>query len=226
MPASYDLSDGKLALIVVDMTTDFLTQGAPMELPEGREIISKVNALVDRSHELRIPVIFVRQAFDPSGVDVGCMTDTGAPMLDDEGRAATLRAGTAGVEIYPQVSHGDDDIEVEKHRHSGFFETKLDTVLRGLKAKTVLITGIASNGCCYATALDAMSRGYQVVFLSDATATSTLPDLGFGAVTRDTLHSVTLTVTALILGEVADTANVMGRLVEQPVQRELQPLGT
>jgi nicotinamidase-related amidase len=226
MPISYDLAEGNVALLIIDMTTDFLAEGAPMELANGRSVIGNVNALVDRSHELGVPVVFVRQANDPCGVDIGRMADTGAPLVDEQGRATTLRSGTAGVEVYSEVSRSDADIQVDKHRHSGFFETKLDTVLRGLNAKTVLITGIASNGCCYATALDAMARGYQVVFLSDATATGTLPDLGFGVVTAEMLHTVTLTVTRLILGEVADTADVLGRLVEQPASRELQPLGS
>jgi biuret amidohydrolase len=224
MPLSYDLADGNVALLVVDMTTDFLAEGAPMELANGRSVIANVNALVDRSHELGVPVVFIRQANDPCGVDIGHMADTGAPLIDDHGRATTLRSGTPGVEVYSEVSRNDADIQVDKHRHSGFFETKLDTVLRGLNAKTVLITGIASNGCCYATALDAMARGYQVVFLSDATATGTLPDLGFGVITAEMLHNVTLTVTRLILGEVAETADVLGRLAKQSASRELHAL--
>jgi biuret amidohydrolase len=215
MAVRYDLSEGNVALLVVDMENDFLTEGSPLELAEGRNIIGNVNALVDESHGLGIPVLFVQQVFDPSGLDVGRMADTGAPMLDEHGRPITLRARSSGVDVYPLISRADSDILIEKHRQSGFFETNLDTVLRSLSTKTVLIAGIAANGCAWATGMDAMYRGYQVVFVSDATACRSMPDVGYGAFTADTLHAVTLTLATFILGEVTDTTDVISRLVKQ-----------
>lgn len=212
MPVEYDLSAGNAALLVVDMQNDFLAEGAPLELPVGRDIIENVNALIERCHVLGIPVLFVQQVFDPSGADVGRMADNGAPLLDEHGRPRTLRAGTSGAEVYPLLAHADSDIRIEKHRQSGFFETNLDTVLRGLATKTVLIAGIASNGCAWATAMDAMYRGYQVVFLGDATACRGMPDVGYGAFSAETLHAVTLTLATFAVGEVASTADVLSRL--------------
>ena len=101
---------------------------------------------------------------------------------------------------------------VEKHRPSAFFERELDTILRERGIRTVVVTGVATNGCCYATALDANFRGYRVVFVSDATATSVLPDLGFGAFSAEQAQRITLTTVALSVGEVASTDVLLNRI--------------
>ena len=60
---------------------------------------------------------------------------------------------------------------IQKHRYSAFYDTDLDTYLRGCAVDTVIITGCMTNYCCGATARDAFFRDYKVIFGSDLTAT-------------------------------------------------------
>jgi nicotinamidase-related amidase len=60
---------------------------------------------------------------------------------------------------------------VEKRTYSGFFETGLDSLLRGLYggdgAKTVVLGGLHTNLCVRHTAADAFFRGYHIVVAED-----------------------------------------------------------
>jgi ureidoacrylate peracid hydrolase len=215
MGVMYDLTTESPAVLVIDMTNDFLTEGAPMEIPIGREIIDNINALTARSREVGVPVIFARHMHRSDGCDIGRMADNWHAMVDEHGKPTTLLAGSAGVRVYNALAPHDSDITIDKHRSSAFFETELDTILRELHVTTVLITGMATNGCCHATALDASYRGYRVVFLSDATATNAMPDFGFGEFSLDTVQRYTLSLVALAIGEVASTDDVVDRLAQR-----------
>ena len=54
--------------------------------------------------------------------------------------------------------------------------TKLDGILRGLKAETVIFTGVLTNQCVAATSKDASFRDYMPIVVEDCTGT-TLPNL-------------------------------------------------
>jgi ureidoacrylate peracid hydrolase len=68
-------------------------------------------------------------------------------------------------------------VVVSKHRFSGFFETELDEVLRGLGAKYLLVTGCTTSVCVEATVRDAMYRDYTCIVLEDCTAEPIEADL-------------------------------------------------
>jgi nicotinamidase-related amidase len=60
-----------------------------------------------------------------------------------------------------------------KPTHSGFFSTTLDTLLKYLEVKIVILTGIASNICVLFTANDAYMRDLRLVVPSDCVAANT-----------------------------------------------------
>ena len=49
-----------------------------------------------------------------------------------------------------------------KESNSGFTDTNLNTVLKDLKTKEVILAGINANGCIQDTAIGALYRGYKV----------------------------------------------------------------
>jgi nicotinamidase-related amidase len=67
----------------------------------------------------------------------------------------------------------DDDYFVLKPKHSGFFSSTLETLLRYLGAKRLIITGIAGNYCVLFTANDAYMRDYELIVPSDCTVSNT-----------------------------------------------------
>jgi biuret amidohydrolase len=212
MGPHYELRPETTALLVIDMTNDFALEGSAGEIPAGRDIVPQVRQVIDACHASGAPVIFISHVLRPDGSDVGRMADIWLNLVDDHGRPAALLAGSPGVDVVPDLTPGPHDLRLEKHRASAFFERELDTVLRGLGVSTVIVTGMATNGCCLATALDAGFRGYRVVFASDATATSSLPDVGFGEFTADECQRMTLATVAFSIGEVTSARDIAARL--------------
>lgn len=101
-------------------------------------------------------------------------------------------AGTWGADYYGPVRPHESEIEIVKHRHSGFNFTPLDSMLRSLGIKTVVLGGVASNVCVEATARDAADYDYYVVVLSDGCAAA-----------RKELHDATLYTVETYLGVTA-----------------------
>ncbi len=59
---------------------------------------------------------------------------------------------------------------LDKNTSSAFHSTAIDLLLRNMNADTVILTGIASDQCVFATALDAADRGFHVIIAADACA--------------------------------------------------------
>ena len=59
---------------------------------------------------------------------------------------------------------------------SAFYNTELDTILRGLASETLMISGVLTNQCVAGTMKDAMYRDYKSILIEDCCGT-TLPEL-------------------------------------------------
>src|SRR6476620_7730103 len=67
----------------------------------------------------------------------------------------------------------ENDYFVLKPKHSGFFSSALDTLLRYLQTQTLILTGIAGNFCVLFTANDAYMRDFNLFVPSDCTVSNT-----------------------------------------------------
>jgi len=84
------------------------------------------------------------------------------PLEYHHGKSQVLKYASI---IKPQ----DGDYYIRKHAHSGFFDTRLDTLLRNLGCKTLVCVGFTLDMCLGATMIDALWRNYRVVLLRDCT---------------------------------------------------------
>jgi nicotinamidase-related amidase len=101
------------------------------------------------------------------------------------------RGGPIQLVIPPRIAPEPHDYYVRKHTYSGFFETRLDSVLRNLGAQALLCAGFAADCCVLFTIADAVFRGYRPILLRDCTLASELPDeIGIFAHTRRTISSI------------------------------------
>ena len=205
----------KTALIVVDMENDFVAKGAPMAPPKALAILPNLQHVISTCRQRGIPVIYTTHAHRSGGCDMGLLSH--APWL---GAGEALVDGSQGVAIYPDIAPQGNEIVITKHRFSAFFGTDLEIVLRGIGVTTVVITGVTSENCCHATARDAFFRGFQVIFLSDATATSDYPDLGYGSMTADEVHRATLVVLARDTANVISSETFIGRIVPAGIRQQ------
>lgn len=200
-----EFSSQNTALLVIDMSLDFLADGAPFETQEGRQMMPKLIKLIHRCREIELPIIYINHVHHPGAKDMGTLGKR-FPTIR-QGKA--LRAGSEGVQIWPEIAPQAGDIVMEKIRQSGFMYTRLEATLKELEVKNILVAGVATGACVECTARDAVARDYSVIVLSDVTSASGLPDLGWGEVDSDTLQRVFLTNFAYHFGKVASTNELL-----------------
>jgi ureidoacrylate peracid hydrolase len=84
----------------------------------------------------------------------------------------SFRKGTWGAEIVDVLKPAPGDIVVEGKRGlCGFASTNLDFILRSRGVQTVALGGFLTNCCVESTMRTAYEKGYEVVTLTDCTAT-------------------------------------------------------
>lgn len=134
-------------------------------MPAGADTLPRILELVAAFHARGLPIVFVQHLHRADGSDAGRMGDFGSP--DDP---SSFVEGTARVELLDQLGVGADDIVVRKRRYSSFHGTDLESILRTLDVRSVVITGLMTSFCCETTARDAHGHDYEVLFVADANA--------------------------------------------------------
>ena len=77
-------------------------------------------------------------------------------------------------EIVRLLAPGPRDITLLKPRHSAFYCSALELLLKEMGAKELILAGLATDMCVQMTAADAFLRGYENVWVpSDCTAAET-----------------------------------------------------
>ena len=76
--------------------------------------------------------------------------------------------GTEEALIVKDLEYDEDrDFIVTKKMYDGFYNTRMDSILRELDIKTCVVTGTWTNACVQHTVLGAWCRGYEVIVLKD-----------------------------------------------------------
>lgn len=202
----------RTALVVIDMLRDYLDVGSPREIPSGRAILPRIATLIEDCRRLGVTIVYAVHAHAPDGTDLGRMGEVVPGLAGKDGRPLALVRGEAGTEIAPPLVTAPVDHVVYKTRHSAFFGTELDDLLRTAGIDTVALCGLATNYCCDSTARDALHRDYRLVVLSDCVATFDLPDRGWGAISQEVVNRVMLTTVALRMGRVLTADELKSRL--------------
>ncbi|WP_236380064.1 cysteine hydrolase [Pseudomonas marginalis] len=87
---------------------------------------------------------------------------------------SAFRTGSWGAEISEAITRETGDILVEGKRGlDGFATTGLDLVLRNNGIQNLVVAGFLTNCCVEGTVRSGYEKGYNVVTLSDCTATFT-----------------------------------------------------
>ena len=166
------LDTSRAALIVVDMQKSFCKPDG--KVPEIGLDTSLCQAAIDPCAEVlalarqaNIPVIFTRYVYAPDYADGGVLVEKIMPQLAE---VKALRAGTADVEIVPELEVRDTDTVIDKNRPSSFYGTDLDAVLARLGRTQLVVCGVTTNCCVESTVRDASHRDLEVFVVGDACA--------------------------------------------------------
>lgn len=151
----------KPALLIIDMQNDFNDPNTRLYSKKAKALIPTINRLTEIARSKKVPVIWIIQEHRHQLVDFGREGDISPTHCVE---------GTRGAELIDDLIRDADDFTVIKRRYSGFYATDLDLLLRCLGCDTVILTGIAADGCVQATGVDAHARDYHVRVVADATA--------------------------------------------------------
>ena len=154
-----DKSD--VALLLIDVINDLDFPEANQLLRYARPMARKLLQLKQRAKQAGVPVIYVNDNFGRWRSDFRRQV------------AHCLREKSRGREIVSLLQPDEDDYFVLKPKHSAFFSTTLNTLLRYLGSKKLIVTGIAGNFCVLFTANDAYMRDYSLIVPSDCIASNT-----------------------------------------------------
>ena len=137
------------ALLVLDMIVDYLTPGRPLFVPRALDIIPALQARIARARAAGDPVLFVCDRHEAGDTEL----DTWPSHAVE---------GTEGAEVVPELAPLASEPVVAHRTYSAFFESDLERTLRARSVDTLVITGCATEISLFATATDAMMRGFRV----------------------------------------------------------------
>lgn len=144
------------AILVIDFVRAYTTQSSPLYAPAVIDAVRETTDLLKAARRAKLPVIFTRVEYHPSGVDGGIFVRK-VPAL------RMLVAGEPMGELHPDLQVQPDELVLVKNYASAFFGTTLAATLTAQGVDTVVITGCSTSGCVRASAVDAMQHGFRVV---------------------------------------------------------------
>lgn len=111
----------------------------------------------------------------------------------------TVVEGTWGQQFPEEIAPLEDEVIVRKYRSSAFFGTPLDMLLRNNNIKTLVVVGLATEGCVASTCRDAGNE-YFVVVIKDAVVTASGSEIQEAAL-KILAHRYDMTTTQEVANE-------------------------
>jgi gluconolactonase len=161
------------ALVIQDLQNDviidggaFADSGAPAHAT-SQDVVANVAGLAASCRQAGVPVVHVWYVVDEGAAGL----KQNAPLFEGVKGANALVRGSWGAAPADGLEPQPGDHVVEKMRMNGFYETRLDILLRGLGVETLIISGAWTNMSIEHTARHAADAGYRAVVPSDGTST-------------------------------------------------------
>ena len=168
------LDPRRSALIIQDLQNDviieggaFADSGAPAHAT-AQNVVGNVADLAAACRSAGVPVIHVWYIVEQGAAGL----KQNAPLFQGVKEANALVRGTWGAAPAEGLEAQDGDHIVEKMRMNGFYETRLDILLRGLGVDTIIVSGAWTNMSIEHTSRHGADAGYEVVVASDGTSTT------------------------------------------------------
>jgi len=144
-------------VIVSDMLRGFLEEGYPLFCGiEARSIIPNIQKLLERELEQGSKIFYLCDHHTPD--------DPEFKMFPPH-----CIKGTEEAELIPELSQYPGEI-IPKRTFSSFYNTPLDTRLKAIKPKTIVVCGVTTHICVLNAVIDARNRGYEVEVPVDCVA--------------------------------------------------------
>ena len=215
-PEPIAIQTAKTAVIVVDMQNDFGTKGgmfdlAGIDISMIQKAVNPTAKVLAAARENGLKIVYLKMGYHPDLSDLGTADSVNRIrhlQLMHVGKTLRAPDGTEGrilvrdtwnTDIVAALKPEAGDVVIYKTRFSGFYETELHSILKGLGIKHLIITGCTTSVCVDSTIRDAMFRDYQPVLLADCTA----EPIGYGLPRSN--HEASLLTIQVSLGWVSNS---------------------
>jgi len=202
-----DTSD--VALLLLDVINDLEWEGGALLLEHALPMARNLAALKRQARAAGIPAIYVNDNYGRWQSDFSRLIEH------------CMQEGVRGRPVVERLLPEERDYFVLKPKHFGFFSTTLDVLLDYLKARTLIITGVAGNICVLFTANDAYMRDFNLVVPADCVASNEPED------SRHALQQIRKVLKAEISPSTALDLEALKRRAQQPAapQPHAEPAG-
>lgn len=215
-PRSLALDPAATAVIVVDMQNDFgaergMFHRAGIPIRAIQAAVAPTARVLAAARRAGIQIVYLKMEFEPDLSDAGSSDapnfvnhrrlGAGDVVQAPDGREGRILVkDTWNTDILPALAPEAGDVVVSKHRFSGFFETRLDAILKEQGITWLVFTGCTTSICVESTLRDAFFRDYRCLLLEDCTAEPIGSDM------PHTNHDASVRVIETLLGWVSDSA--------------------
>jgi gluconolactonase len=167
-----ELDPKRTAMIIQDLQNDVITPGGAFadnggaDHAKSQNVVENVRRLAAAARRAGVPIIHVHYVVDAGAP--GTKQNAGLYRAVKESNA--LVRGTWGAAAAEGAEPQEGDLVVEKMRTSAFYNTRLDTLLRGFGTEWLVVTGAWTHMSIEHTARYGADAGYDVVIASDGTS--------------------------------------------------------
>lgn len=148
------------ALIIIDMINDLEFPGGDLIFDAALAVADKIAALKQRAQQSGVPVIFANDNF-------GRWRSNFREAVDH-----CLNSDVRGQPLAERLCPTDEDYFVLKPKHSAFYATPLELLLKHLQCSRLILCGISGNMCVQFTACDAHMRDFELFVPADCMASN------------------------------------------------------
>jgi isochorismate hydrolase len=154
-----------IVLLIVDMFGDFNSEALAPLYGKAIAAARKISILRRRATAAGIPVLFIND-------NEGRWRSSGPQLLVEHAKASAR--GRSMLQILAPTT---DDYLLLKPKHSVFFATPLDTLLKYIGARALILTGLTGAQCILFSAIDAYVRDYKLHVPRDCLVVNTPKDV-------------------------------------------------
>jgi nicotinamidase-related amidase len=160
------------AIIVVDVQNDFCSPGGVVYGSGEKhkiypQMIKNIKKLLDAGREAGALIAYLTYSSLPHHLSDSIEGVHERLRLNADGDVEKIPTicleGTWGAEVVDEIKPKEKDVIVKKNRPSGFIQTNLDLILRNQGIKTLVMTGIVTEGCVLSTARHGQCLDYLIV---------------------------------------------------------------
>jgi ureidoacrylate peracid hydrolase len=164
----------KTALVLIEYQNDFTSEGGTLHqavkpVMESTNMLANTVETVAKARQLGATIVYAPITFTD---DYHELSPTPYGILKGVVDSKSFRKGSWGAEMVDALKPRPEDIVVEGKRGlCGFASTNLDFVLRSRGITNIALGGFLTNCCVESTMRTGYEKGYNVVTLTDCTAT-------------------------------------------------------